>query len=150
VPIRRATIDDIPVLIDLLTQFHSEGFYQNVRLDPLKLEAFLRRSITDPHFANFVWSSAETIQGLIVGHITTYFFSDEPAAYDLGFYIRPSRRGAILAYKLWEHFSNWAKDAGAKTLWIGVSSGIDPDRAERFFKGIGMSRAGALYYLKLG
>ena len=86
------------------------------------------------------------IDGIMIGRVGEYFFSNELGAYDVAFYVRRERRGSIVAHRLWRTFLSWARAQGAVHTWPEVAAGIDPARGARFFRGLGLQEIGAVFF----
>jgi GNAT superfamily N-acetyltransferase len=83
--------------------------------------------------------------GFFVGGVTEFFFSSDRYAFDLALFVSPDRRGTSAAIRLMAAATEWARARGAKQLRFGAATGIDPERTERFFGGLGFAKAGQLY-----
>ena len=98
----------------------------------------------------FTESAMSQIDGVLLGYCESLWFSPQKGARDLAVYVRPERRGSLIAYRLWSQFKSWATAAGAQALWMGTGSGIAPQRSRKFYLGLGMREVGSLYRMKLG
>lgn len=145
---RPATRDDLEALAILLRAFHNESPMRHVAIDEAKGRQFLEQCINNPGRACIVYDSG-SVDGVIIGYAAEYYFSKEKAAWDLVVYVRPERRGSLVAYRLISAFREWAKSAGAQTLWLGTAAGVDPNVTRKFYRGIGMEEVGAIYRLDL-
>jgi GNAT superfamily N-acetyltransferase len=143
---RRATSNDVEAILPLLKAFHVESILKDVELDEAKLRAFLADCIQHPSRVCFVYEST-AIDGLIIGYSAEYFFSTKKGAWDLVFYVRPERRGRMIAYRLVSAFKAWAATSGAGQLWLGTAAGIDVSLTRKFYLGLGMEQVGDIFRL---
>lgn len=148
--VRLATEGDIGELVAMLGGLHTESIYRDVPLSNDKLAGFLASAIADPKRCVFVYVGKDgRIDGVIVGLVTDYFFSDDLAAYETTVYVRPERRGSMAAYRLWSAFKTWAREQGARHVWPGISSGITTSRTAKFYRGMGLEAVGSVFFGRL-
>lgn len=149
--IRVAQPSDLQELLALLEAFHGESiFSQDTVLNRAKLTAFVQKTLIEPNRICIVHEAVGRIDGLALAYIAEYFFSRDRAAWDFAVYVVPERRGSRVAFRLWKGLKSWAEREGAKTLWLGTSAGIQPERSRKFYRGLGMDEVGSIYRLRLG
>lgn len=148
--VRPAEPRDELAILAMLTAMHGEGVYRTIPLDRAKLTAFLTYAREDARHCILVYEAADgVIDGCYIGHLNSYFFSNEVGAWDLIFYVRPARRGSIVAMRLWQAFRAWAKANGARTIWPGGSTGVAPERTARFYRGVDLQPVGTVFFGRL-
>lgn len=148
--VRAATEADQQTIQRLLTDMHQESVYRHVHLEHEKLTAFLKFVRDDERHALLVYENADgEIDGVYIGNIGNYFFSNELGAWDLIFYVRPERRGSLCAARLWRAFRQWAEAKGAKAIWPGISTGVYREQAARFYRGMGLEEVGSVFFQRL-
>jgi len=148
--IRRATSNDLDHLLILLKDLHAESVYSNIPIDENRLKSFASACIIDPSYIWIVYENVGSqIDGFLLGYVRPYFFSNELGAWDVALYVRPARRGSMIAFRLWREFKARATALGARTMWLGTSAGIAPARTQKFYTGLGMVELGTLYRLSL-
>jgi GNAT superfamily N-acetyltransferase len=145
--IRRATPKDLPHVIALLRALHAESVFRDIAIDDHRLRSFVEFCLSHPSQVCILHESRDgsAIDGLMLGYVTPYLFSTELGAWDHAIYVRPERRGSIIAYRLWREFRKWAAEAKARVMWLGTSAGIAPSRTRKFYTGLGMVEVGTLY-----
>ena len=149
-PVREAVPGDELAIQALISAMHRESVYASVKFEQHRLAAFLKHAREDPTHCILVYENAEgVIDGVYIGYVNSYFFSSELGAWDMLFYVRPSRRGSLVAVRLWQAFRAWTKSAGAKTIWPGISTGVAADRTARFYRGLGLSEVGYVFFGRL-
>jgi GNAT superfamily N-acetyltransferase len=79
-------------------------------------------------------------------------FGPDKVAHDITIMLDEEIRGRCLkeVIQLVEEYKNWATQNGAKVIKMGVSSGINIDKASKFFETLGFKRIGAMHGLVLG
>ena len=87
--------------------------------------------------------------GMLAGYIEAYSFCNELVASDEVFFIDPAHSGGWAAARLLKAFQAWAIEAGAREVHIATATGIDPERAGRFFEHFDLRPIGALYANRL-
>jgi N-acetylglutamate synthase-like GNAT family acetyltransferase len=144
--VRPARADDIEQLLEMSRALHAEGSYRDIPIFEPKLRAFLTHAMTDAEHACLVYERRDgRLDGFMIGYVTAHFFSLEKSAWDLCLFVRPARRGSIVAHRLVAAFKAFAARADARTVYFGTVAGIDPARTRKFFTGVGMTEVGALY-----
>jgi len=134
----------------MLHAMHAESVYRSVTLNDGRLRSMLSVFVNHPTNAGFVYeASPGKIDGFMMGYVAPYFFSEELGAWDHFLYVRPQRRGSLIAYRLWKAFGDWAVQAGAKVMWLGTSANIDPALTRKFYTGLRMGEVGSLYRMTL-
>jgi GNAT superfamily N-acetyltransferase len=148
--IRPAEPSDAYQVIQLARKFHRESYFNFIPVCDEKIIDLLAAS-SNPARRVFVRVSDDCadINGLMMGFVSTYWFSNQLGAFDYCFYVAPEKRGSMIAHRLWRAFRDWASEQGAVDLTHGVSSGISIDSSHRFFTGVGMEHVGGLYKLAL-
>jgi GNAT superfamily N-acetyltransferase len=144
--VRDATEADIDQLVEMSRMLHAEGSYRHLPIHEPKLRAFLAFAIRDPGHACFVYQDRDgQLAGMMAGYVAAHFFSLEKSAYDLFVFVRPARRGSLVAYRLCAAFEAFARRSNARTLCFGTIADIAHARTRKFYTGLGMSESGSLY-----
>jgi len=146
--IRHATEKDLPALAALGEVMHTESRFRSISFVPEKLEATLRAVMSGAGCVLVAERDGKLIGGF-AGIAMEYFFSTEKMAADLALFIEPGRRGGIVAAALVRAFEDWARDAGAKGLELGVSTGVHPEKTGALYERLGFARQGALFVKEL-
>lgn len=143
--VRPAKEEDLPVLVEMCARLHAESAYKVVAFHSKKLEHVFKSALRNPQQCVFVYERGNDLIGFFFGRVDSYFFSDELAAYDVVFYVEPRHRGSLAAYRLWNAFKGWAKANGARLLWPGISTGVELERTEKFYRGLGLMKVGTVF-----
>lgn len=145
--IRLATITDLPALLALGRQMHSEGEFRHIALAEDKVRRTFERLMSEVRGDGFIAvnEGPDGIDGGIAGHLTPFWFSHELVATDLAFFVRQNRRGSIAAVRLVQAFVAWGKEKGASEVCIAQSSGVRLEETQRLLTGMGFTYVGGVY-----
>jgi len=145
--IRAAMLGDISKVVDLGEIMHGESVFSKYDFDKYYLHHYTKNAIENPdRFGVFVNDVDDEIIGMICGFITPHYFSPEvKVAHDFLTYVHPSKRGGTAAVRLVKRYEDWAKAVGAKEVKFGISAGIDNERAEKFYSGLGYVRSATIF-----
>jgi len=140
--IRKATIYDIRQIYDMLIEMHSQT---EIKLSPIKPEKlFMTIKMALEEGIVFVAEKGNRIVGSIAGLISSDWWSEKEFLKDLWFYVFPENRKSNIAIKLVKSFIKFAKSVKLKIKVGHVFSG-DIERKDKFFKYLGLEKAGSLY-----
>lgn len=140
--IRPATEADRFPLFRLCVAMVEETDFSNYVLNPQKMidniGVWIHNSLA------LVAERDGELVGVILGKIATPWYSDEIAAVEDFFYVKPEHRGSRAGYMLVRGFNEWAKKQGALHVRAGVSSGCG-DAGGRLYEHFGMKFMGGNY-----
>jgi len=140
--IREATHDDIPRMV----KYHHDAMHEGVFGDQLTwdLDSAVR------HFVSFIDDKDKRClvsdNGLLCVYLGSPHFTSDTLLMEQGFYVVPEKRGSMDAYRLFKKGVKWGKEMGAKGLWFMTSTGIDIQKSEKFFNGMGATTIGNVFY----
>jgi len=146
--IRPANHDDVPRLIELGTMLHQSSTYADLEMIPAKAAAFLH-TLIDGAGVIFVAEIGGQVVGGFAGAITEQWFSNDLLAYDYSFFLDPKTRSGITAAKLLTAFMEWARIQGAKSIQIGITTGISVTGTASFYRSMGFADAGLFFSKEL-
>lgn len=148
--IRPATVEDIPVIVELGSKLHIESSYRCHAFNKDKVAKLMESLIVGGEYGVvFVAEIDGEIIGGIAGGIDEWWFGDTLHAFDFSFFIAPEYRGGSAAFRLLLAFQEWAKIRGAVEIDIGISTGIHEDKTERFYEKMGYVKTGRTFGKKL-
>ena len=146
VSVRPAESRDIETIVALGARMHRESQYREFEFSPSKVAGYIELVVRRPSlYCLFVAQRWDQIIGFIGGYWQSVLFGPMRVAFDSAFYVVPEHRGSTAAKRLVTALRDWARDQGAAELCLGISSGINTERAERLYEHLGLTRAGALY-----
>jgi len=136
---RRASGNDIPLLMPLLHEFAEQVPYPRCKIDEVHMPDFWKRLIDDEIGAIFMLMSDERVVGAIGGIVGPNPITGERETVEIFWYVQPSYRGlGVYLYKL---FENWARNNGSKVLRMGFLHGVTPETIERLYDKLGLVKA---------
>ncbi len=148
--IRPAVIDDVDGLMRLGNAMRAESHTPWPKLDRERVKTQVKLSVDHPETVMVALSGKpDDLTGMVTAVCGDYAFSYERrAACDLLF-IQPDARSAQLAIRLIRHFKAWAEAAGAKTAFMGDTTGVDPDRVGKLFERLEFAHVGGTYRMEI-
>lgn len=145
-------VDDLAFMVKLGNQMRQESLYKNCKeYDEYSALDFGLKMIALQKFKNSAYiKTAKNSEGIIIGMIVAeavpYMFSpSEKMIVDHLFYVAPEYRGSSAALRMFKDFERWAISIGANEISLGVSTGVDPERTDSFYKRMGYLCAGGIY-----
>ncbi len=146
--IRPFTLNDIPVLLAMGHMAHEESEYRKLSFSSEKCEALCKQIIEVPGLYGIVAETACETIGVLVAGIAPAYFSEEPTASDLLVYVLPEYRGSRAFYMMCLHYVVWAKEHGAKLIFLRTSTGIAPKKTGELYKRMGFNQIGGIYRME--
>lgn len=146
--IRNATHEDIDVLVLLGREMHKESRYREMPFSEPKVRNLLAGMIVDPNGCLLVYEKDGKITGGIAGFISEHYFSTGKIASDLALFITQDKRGGMAAARLVKAFAQWATEAGADIVQVGVTTGVNTDGVERLYNALGFKNVGIVFSLE--
>lgn len=152
--IRDAKNYEVFRLVEITEKVLSESVYSHISYNREKsanyiMDGILKRPGT---FLRVIVDESDEIVGGIFCVCEQMLFSDEKVAYDITIMIDEEHRGRCIKQlvKIIDEYKEWAIAEGAKLIKMGVSSGINIDKASQFFEVMGFERVGAMHSLRVG
>lgn len=147
--VRVATIEDIPVIVEMAKKMHEQSDYASVPFVSEMYSGFLHIIFENEDYRCFVYEKDKKIMGAIIGLVAPYMFSPEIFAVDAGFFVLPECRGGVTALRLESAYSEWAvwkaELVGQESIKIRLGSSTGDKRAGAFFEKIGYGLVGGNY-----
>jgi GNAT superfamily N-acetyltransferase len=142
-----ATPEDAREIATLGELLHDTSSYAGIPYNHAKVEA-LMRELTGGSGAVFVVRKDGEIVGGIAGAVSAHWFSDELHGYEFSFFIRPDARNGFTAMKLISAFRIWCQARGAKSVRMGITTGIHEESTGQLYRLAGFKDAGSLFQLE--
>lgn len=140
--IREAQIAEIERLTPMCREMHIESRYAGCAFSEAKMDTLIYRLITSPAGIALV-----SPNGLLLGAVSEYWFSNEKYAFEYVLYVRPEKRGSLEAVRLIKSYILKARSLGAKEIHIENTTCVETDRTERLFQLMGFSRIGGNFIM---
>lgn len=143
--VRRATQDDIPALLAMCRALHLESpRYRTCSFNQDKVEGTLQHLIgtlatgSNDDACVLIADRDGEVVGVFVGVIRQHLFSDDCAAHEVLFYIKPEHRGRTrAAVNLVRTFERWAHARGVAEKVVGTSTEITTATTLRLYEYLG-------------
>ena len=127
--------------------FGESAFSGKVEFDDQKLlEIAEKYAVEDGHVLLIAVDDGETV-GVFAGNMSEFYFSSDKFARDVLWYVREKYRKLGVGLELLAMFEAWAKDEGAKMVYLSQDSGINMDKFTRMLDKRGYGLVGANYSL---
>lgn len=137
---------DTRALLALCKAMHTETDYRDIPFSKDVMRAHIAMYLDNPATHHiFVHKKAARLQGVLFGHVSTYFFSETRIANDDLLYVAPKDRSLRITRKLIKAFEVWAMSCGVQEICLSVSTGLSEDRAEKLLNRQGFARIGAIF-----
>lgn len=146
--VEAATADDAAEIAALGQLLHDTSSYAAIPYRAEKVEA-LMRNLANGAGAVFVVRRDGAIVGGIAGGVTEHWFSDQLLGFEYSFFIEPTARNGFVAIKLIAAFKTWCKQRGAKSVRMGITTGINEEGTAAFYRHIGFQDAGVLFQVEV-
>ena len=143
--IRQARIADMDALMELAREAKEESpVYRDIPLDEPKVRRTGAMMISSAlHWAGVIETNGK-VEGALLGHTATLFFSSKKQASDFFFYVREPARGHAPA--LIRAFFTWAAERpGVGMIGLSNSFGVEIERTESLYSAMGLRRIGGIW-----
>lgn len=140
--IRKATPSDVPAIVRLGLQALQEDAWPRVRIDPRKVEAWVKLGVSAA--SHFVWVAEVDgeVKGAIAAHVDDCLFYERKQATVMQFYAKDAPGEGI---KLIRAFLRWARSRPAiKIIAFTLEANADP-RIGKMLERLGLSIAMPVY-----
>ena len=116
--------------------------FQDFTIDHDKLIMIGEHTINHPdvYYGAVATNEKGVIVGFILGFCTEHYFTTDKIANDLAVYVLPEFRGGSSVMRLIKGFTDWARSQGAKSVSLGISTGIDVERTAQLYEALGFKR----------
>ena len=143
-----ATLDDVPQISELGQLLHDTSSYAGIPYSRAKVDALMASLISGGGVV-FVVRRDGQIMGGIAGGVTEHWFSDEKLGFEYSFFLHPEARGGFTALKIIAAFKTWCQLRGAKTVRMGITTGINEEGTAKLYRFAGFKDAGQLFKLEV-
>ena len=133
---RIAKIEDVPgikALTDQMLAHTSLGVATVPKIQAL---------VTSPRTLVMLACNGTAIIGYTCAIVHECVFNDRIRVTDIGVFVLPEYRTTSAAVKLVKHLEEWARKQGASELWLGQTTGDDPERVVKFYNRLGYQTQG--------
>lgn len=146
---RPLTRDDFPALIHLGARAHEESEYSLLTFSPEKCLQLFESSLVNPDVLIVVAVLDGVLVGVLGAGVYAPYFSEERVSGDLLVYVAPEYRGTMAFIKLVSQYVTWAKEHGAKLIFLRSSTGIEPEKTEKLYTKLGFINVGGNFVMEV-
>lgn len=149
--IRFATLADIPACVGIGQQVHATTRFAALPYDAHRVAQQLRDLIAigqnqrHTHALLLADNRAGQVVGGLVACLERPLFSPLPVATVAQYLVLPQHRMGGAGLRLLTAFRAWAQQRGAVELHVGINSGTDIARLDRFLRRLGFQPTGGNY-----
>lgn len=143
--IRKATLADKPLLLQLLHDFYRETDYYFLGWNEASTSTLIDNLVTNDNATLLV---NDEVTGCIGGCVVPFWMNnDKLICQELFWYVDKSTRGSKVAVGLFKAFEAWAKDQGAAFIAMSSTTNLDPTGVGAFYNRKGY-KASDISYIK--
>lgn len=149
--VRFATLEDIPLILDMGEAMVAESRFQPYGLNREKTASVLVSMIGQPKHSTILLAErgdGETV-GMLAGYVVDFFFCDALIAQDRFFFVKPEARGSSAAVKLLLAFRRWAEARKVRELNLNMSVAVEMRRFNKMMTKLGFRCSGSNFSLPL-
>lgn len=141
--IRQLHRDDISSVIALMKNYaYPELKWQHVSFSEEACFESIWQLHKNPNSKFFVAIKDNKIVGYAACFVRPYHFSRELCATDVTFFVQKQYRGSLIGKKLIFAMRDFAKEKGAKELFLSINSGIEMERTEKMLTKLNAEKVG--------
>lgn len=154
--IRFATLGDVPSCVEggrrmhALTRFSSYDYNAERVAQNLRAVIETGQNLNKTHCFLVAEDESGLIIGALIGCVERHFFSDLLVASVIHYDVLPDRRMSGAGLRLLIAFRKWSENRGVFELSLGINSGVELAKMDRFLKRLGFQPTGGNYSLRLG
>lgn len=151
--IRFAELKDVPRLVEIGKTFHANTRFRVYDYNAAMVQKTLTDLISSKGMGKYVFFVAEDSAGVpvggLIGCLESHIFSPRLNATIVHFDVLPEKRMSGAAVRLLTAFRKWAENRGVYELCVGVNSGENLPKLDRFFKRLGFQPTGGNYVMTI-
>jgi hypothetical protein len=142
---RTPTAADLPEIVRLAKEMHSETAFRTFSFDEIKSAAEIMSCMINP--TNFVCVAEDRgrLVGLVSVYLTTPYFSNDKVVYDHIWYVSKEARGSLVGTRLLKFVNQWATLQDAKAVFLTLGSDVKADRVGKLAELHGYHLLGGFY-----
>jgi GNAT superfamily N-acetyltransferase len=152
-PIRFATLQDVPALVEVGRRMHAHTRFKAFDFNATRVDAGLRQLIEQGQnkYAFLVaQDSTGEIVGALIAVLEQHMFSVQLTASVMHYDVLPEKRMGGYGVRLLKAFEQWCKNRKVVEINLGINSLTEMDSVGRFVRKMGYSKTGENFVLTLG
>lgn len=135
--LRLATKDDINIIVEFASKFHSTTPYSNLSFDRDKVTLFVNSLIDNKDKAAIILYIVDSIPvGCLIGYIEENMFGIELTSLELMLWVEEEYRGKD-SWELLNAYEYWSKLKGCSSCCVSSLEGIIGDKLDKKYKDMG-------------
>ena len=143
--IRRFKEEDFEQLLNLGYEMNQESTFKDLGYSRDKIYNLMMTCIDKPDiYIGLADENNGVIDGMFVGYVSEYLFSEKLIASELILYVRKSKRGGTAGLRMVREFESWAKEKNVSEIMLDVCTGINQQRTVDFYKRLGYKESGII------
>lgn len=147
--VREALEIELPALVELGEKWHQESAFRHMDYNVNIIRGLLHAALSssDLFLHVIVEKSSGKIVGGMLAALQRTFFGNDRVANDMMLGIDKEHRGKCInaLVVIVNKYREWAVDNGALRIYLGTSTGVDPEKTEKTFEMLGFRRIGTLH-----
>ena len=151
-PIRFATVEDIPGMVSLGQRMHAITRFRQFVFDGARVAQALHAALTDGK-SRYVCLVAIDSKGKLVGALLAvleqHMFSSQLTASIMHYDVLPESRMGGWGVRLLRAFEQWAKNRKVFEISFGINSGTEQTTVGRFASKMGFEKVGENFVKEL-
>ena len=104
--------------------------------------AKIRALVLSPKTLVLLAWDADKLIGYTCGVLHENIFNERLRVTDIGVYVEPEYRAGSVSRRMIDYLEKWAKQQGAKELWLGQTTGDDCDQVVKYYNRLGYTTKG--------
>lgn len=139
--IRKATMDDMPRLIQMGRHFIGQtGYQRHIAANDIQMQVLAHHLMTNENTTIFAFERDGELIGMLGCMIFDHPVSGEKIASEVFWWVEPESRG--VGFDLLRQFEKWAKAKGAAKMQMGAPAGTT---VGKFYERLGFLEVETLY-----
>ena len=135
--IRLATIDDLPIILELAKEFHQKLPHRAVAFSDQKTISTIHEWLLSEREEKIILLAGEPVFAILAAMAERPFYSDDKVAVEVFWY---SRKKSKWVLKIYEAYEFWANKIGCRMVFGGFL-----EEVEKYFKKRGYERVNTSY-----
>ena len=132
-PAEEHDIDNIKDVTDLMLSHTGLG---------TATKSKIRQLITSPKTLALIACHGVKIVGFTVGIVHESIFNDRLRVSDIGVFVVEEYRRSTIARDLIKQLETWAREQGAEEIWLGQTTGDNPELVAKYYNRLGYKTQG--------
>lgn len=152
-PIRFATVQDLPALVEVGRRMHALTRFKAFDFDAARVELGLRQLLENgqnKYVCLLAQDTAGQVVGALIAVLEQHMFSAQLTASVMHYDVLPEKRMGGHGVRLLKAFEQWCKNRKVVEINLGINSLTEMDSVGQFVRKMGYSKTGENFVLALG